>query len=173
MMDSKEISLIAMLGALSAALRVPFAAIPSVQPSTFLICSAGYSFGLVKGVILGLLTAVVSSIFLGFGPWTIFQGLAWGLAGASFGLIGRMKLPIWALAAIAFCWGYLFGFIMNLWYLLGFGLPQSVGSIIGLQIASFPMDTMHAIGNAAFFMLFGDRTLRIFKRFKTRFGYAT
>ena len=39
--SSKEIALVAMLGTISAVLRVPFAAIPSVQPCTYLIICSG------------------------------------------------------------------------------------------------------------------------------------
>jgi len=51
--SSKEIALIAMLGTISAVLRVPFAAIPNVQPCTYLIICSGYVFGSVVGFTVG------------------------------------------------------------------------------------------------------------------------
>jgi energy-coupling factor transport system substrate-specific component len=167
-MNSKDISLTAMLGALSAVVRIPFAALPSVQPSTFIIAATGYSFGPLKGLAAGALTAILSSFFLGWGPWSLFQMLAWGLCGAFFGLLSRFKLPVWALAIFAFLWGYIFGFITNLWYLTGFGFPLTMKSIISVQAASFWFDTMHAISNAAFFLIFGKRVIAIFERFRQR-----
>lgn len=166
---SKEVSLTAMLGAVSAVSRIPFAAIPSLQPCTFIIGSTGYVFGVARGFAVGVLTAVVSSFFLGFGPWTLFQAIAWGLAGIFFALLGRFKLPVFALAGFGFLWGYVFGFIMNLWYLTAFGFPFTIKTVIALQLASFWMDTVHAAGNAAFFLIFGKRVVAILERFKQRF----
>jgi len=95
--------------------------------------------------------------------------LAWGLVGAFFALLGRLQLPVWALAIFAFLWGYAFGFIMNLWYLTAFGFPVTLQSIIALQAVSFWMDTLHGAGNAAFFLIFGKRVLAILERFRKRF----
>ena len=167
-MNSKDVSLTAMLGALSAVARVPFSAIPSLQPSTFIIACTGYVFGPAKGFAVGALTAIVSSFFLGLGPWTIFQIIAWGLVGVFFAVLGKLKFPVWSLVVFGFLWGYVFGFIMNLWYLMAFGFPINIKSIIALQLASFWMDTVHATGNAAFFIIFGKRVISILSRFRQR-----
>jgi energy-coupling factor transport system substrate-specific component len=172
-MNAKEISLTAMLGAISAVARVPFAAIPSVQPSTFIIASSGYVFGAARGFAVGALTAIVSGFFLGIGPWTLFQILAWGLCGAFFSVLGRLHLPVWVLAVFGFLWGYIFGFIMNLWFLLAFGFPLTLKAVVSLQVVSFWMDTLHGAGNAAFFLMFGRRVTGILKRFKQRFFLET
>jgi len=166
---SKEITITAMLGALSAMIRVPFGAIPSLQPSTFIIASTGYVFGPVSGFMVGALTALVSNFFLGTGPWTLYQMLAWGLVGMFFALLGKLKMPKWSLAGFGLLWGYLFGFIMNLWYLTAFGFPISVKSVIALQAASCWMDTLHGVGTFVFFLVFGKRVISILERFKQRF----
>lgn len=167
-MNSKDISLTAMLGALSAVARVPFSAIPSLQPSTFIIACAGYVFGPVKGFAVGALTAIVSSFFLGLGPWTLFQILAWGLVGVFFAVLGKLKFPVWSLVFFGFLWGYVFGFIMNIWYLTAFGFPLTIKSVIAVQAASLWFDTVHAAGNAAFFVIFGKRVISILSRFRQR-----
>ena len=84
-MGAKEIALVAMLGTISAAVRIPFAAIPNVQPCTFIIICSGYIFGPLAGFMVGAVTALVSNLFLGQGPWTPYQMLAWGLAGSLCG----------------------------------------------------------------------------------------
>jgi len=172
--SSKDISLTAMLGALSSVARIPFGAIPSAQPCTFIIACTGYVFGPVKGFAVGALTAVLSGFFFGIGPWTVFQIIAWGLAGILFSVLGKIlkrnntKYSIGALAAIGFLYGYVFGFIMNLWYLLAFGFPISVKSIVALQITSFWMDSVHGASTAAFFLIFGKRVIGILDRFRKR-----
>ena len=71
--SSKEVALIGILGAIIAASRIPFAAIPNVQPCTFLIMAVGLVFGPLAGFMVGGTTAIVSNLFLGMGPWTIWQ----------------------------------------------------------------------------------------------------
>jgi len=62
---SKEISFIAIMGAISAASRIPFAGIPSVQPSTFIVITVGAVFGAYAGFMVGIETALLSNFFLG------------------------------------------------------------------------------------------------------------
>ena len=87
--SSKVIALVSMLATISAVLRIPFGAIPSFQPCTFLIICSGYVFGPVVGFMVGAMTPLISNFFLGQGPWTLYQMLAWGLIGCSAGYLGR------------------------------------------------------------------------------------
>ena len=77
--SSTQISLIAALSGLAALGRIPFAAVPSVQPTTFIVIVSGAVFGSGVGMLVGVFAAFVSNIFLGHGPWSLFQMLAWGL----------------------------------------------------------------------------------------------
>ncbi|MHC1624512.1 MAG: ECF transporter S component, partial [Methermicoccaceae archaeon] len=84
--STKLIALIAMLGTISAISRVPFVGLPGVQPCTFFTICTGIVFGPVAGFMVGAISAVVSNLFLGEGPWTIFQMLAWGMVGLVSGM---------------------------------------------------------------------------------------
>lgn len=107
---SKEIALISTLAALAALGRVPFAVIPSVQPTTFIVIISGYVFGAQAGFMVGAIAALVSNIFLGQGPWTPWQMFAWGLAGASAHLLRRVRPDVKGLelAVFAGAWGFIF-----------------------------------------------------------------
>ncbi|KEF36663.1 ECF-type riboflavin transporter, S component [Schinkia azotoformans MEV2011] len=70
-LDSRGIVLIAILAAIAAVSRVPFAAIPSVQPTSFVIIIAAIVFGAETGFLVGAIAALVSNLFLGQGPWTL------------------------------------------------------------------------------------------------------
>ncbi|MBN2518549.1 MAG: ECF transporter S component [Candidatus Altiarchaeota archaeon] len=167
-LKAREISLASMLGAVSAVSRIPFGPIPSLQPCTFLVICSGYAFGSVTGFMVGMLTAIISNFFFGHGPWTIYQMFAWGLVGASSGLLGRVKMPRKLLIPFGLAWGYCFGFIMNLWFLTAFGFPVNIKSLVSLQLLSLWPDTLHGVGNAIFIALFGSRIIRILERFKSR-----
>ncbi len=170
---SKEIALVAMLGAVSAVLRIPFAAIPSVQPSTYLIICSGYVFGPVAGFMVGAITALVSNFFLGHGPWTIYQMFAWGMAGVSASYLRRFNPGRRGLVAFGIAWGYLFGVIMNIWFWAAFVYPLTPGTFLFSQLNSIWFDTAHAVGNAVFLGLFGTKTVAILERYRDRFQWGT
>lgn len=168
-LTSKEISLVAILSGMSAVTRVPFAAIPSVQPCTYLIICTGYVFGPVSGFMAGATTALVSNMFLGHGPWTPFQMFAWGLVGASSSILGHYKIKKWGLIIWGCLWGYFFGWIMNLWFWIAFVYPLTFSTFAFTYIQSFWFDTAHAIGNIVFLSAFGERTIILLQRYKRRF----
>ncbi len=168
--SSKEIALVAMLGTISAVARVPFAVMPNIQPCTYLIICSGYVFGPVTGFMVGAMTALVSNFFLGQGPWTLYQMFAWGLAGVSGAYLKRFKPGKIALIISGIIWGYLYGWIMNIWYWASFIYPLDFRTFLTYQLTSIWFDTFHALGNAIFLGLFGIKTIAILQRFKNRFS---
>jgi len=170
--SSKEIALVAMLGTISAVLRVPFAAIPNVQPCTFLIICSGYVFGPVAGFAVGAITALVSNFFLGLGPWTLYQMIAWGLCGFSSGYLGRVKVNSLILIFYGIFWGYLYGFITNVWYWTAFVYPLTLRTLIVTQIGTVWFDTFHAIFNGVLLGTLGMKTIGVLERFKQRFSIS-
>jgi len=170
--SARELAIISLLGTLSALLRVPFAAIPGLQPSTYVVVCAGYVFGPVAGFMVGAMTAVVSNFFLGHGPWTLFQVLAWGLAGASAPLLRRVALRARTLAMFGICWGILFGLITDAWMWVAFVYPLTLRTFLVTLLGSVGFDVMHAAGNALFLGLLGVRTIRILERYHRRFNWV-
>src|SRR6478609_6876358 len=104
---SKEIALVATLAAVAAAGRVLFVAVPGVQPVTVITIAAGFTTGAVA--------ALASNFFLGQGPWTPWQMLAWGacgIAGAALAPVIRGRIPF---AALCFVLGFAFSALMDVW----------------------------------------------------------
>ena len=69
-------------------------------------------------------------------------------------------------------WGYVFGWIMNVWVWAVFIYPLTLKTFIVTQLNSVWFDTFHAIGNAIFLGLFGTKTIGILERFKKRFNWV-
>ena len=170
---SKEIALVGILGTVSAVVRIPFAAIPSVQPCTYLIICTGYIFGPLAGFMVGAITALVSNFFLGQGPWTIYQMFAWGMSGATASYLKRFNPGRRGLIAFGIVWGYLFGAIMNLWFWAAFVYPLTPMTFLISQLNSLWFDTAHAVANAIFMGLWGKKTISILERFHKRFQWQT
>jgi len=170
----KEIALLGTLAGIAGVSRVPFAAIPNVQPTTFIVIITGYVFGPSFGFMVGLIATVVSNSFLGHGPWTPWQMLAWGCAGFTGGLLGKLynkphKLMI---GIFAFIWGFLFDYIMNFWHWVFFIYPLNLKSLMAVFASSLFFDISHAIGNFVFAYLFGGDFINILRRFKNRLSYT-
>ncbi len=171
--DAKEIGIVATLTALSVAGRCLFAAIPSFKPSTFIIIVAGYVFGPLPGFMVGATTALVSNIFFGQGPWTVWQMLAWGLAGFAAGLMGPRKLLDcrWKLALYCAAWGFMFGWFMNVYYVLGFVHPAGLRAFATACAASLWFDALHAAGSFLFAFLLGPALVAMLRRYQARFFF--
>lgn len=65
-------------------------------------------------------------------------------------------------------WGYLFGWIMNLWFWTAFINPLTWQSFLVTYAASFWFDICHAVGNALFYLFFGAGVIKILKRTKNK-----
>ncbi len=197
-LHAREIVLIAMLIAIAAVSRVPFAAIPSIQPTSFVIIISALVFGAESGFMIGAIAALVSNMFLGQGPWTPWQMLTWGLMGVTAGMLkdtGWMghwlrssiekwkphKPKVWLhywqqkqwilLLLFGFMWGFVYGWIMNLSLVIT--LFQSVftwNALLAIYAASFYFDLLHALSNVFFLVVFGAGWIRIMERFKKKYG---
>lgn len=69
---------------------------------------------------------------------------------------------------IGVIWGYLFGWIMNLWHWLAFVYPLNLKSFIATYVASFWFDTLHAVGNAFFLYYLSPDVINVLKRYRRR-----
>jgi energy-coupling factor transport system substrate-specific component len=168
-----EIAILATLAALAGLGRVPFAAIPGFQPTTFLVLICGHVFGPLAGFLVGSTAAFTSHFFLGQGPWTPWQMLAWGLAGVCGGLLYRRKkaFPRYLFTGVGFIWGFVFGWMLNFWHWVSFVYPLTLQSFLATILAGVGFDFMHAFSNALFMLFLGPEVSVILKRFKRRLTF--
>lgn len=171
-LDAKGMALVATLSAIGGAVRVPFVGIPGLQPTTLIAAVSGYVLGSVNGFTVGAMSAFISNFFLGQGPWTLWQMLGWGLCGFFFGLLKKGDTKFHNIVFVFFCglWGYIYGAILNMWYVVAYINPINLKTVIASMLLSFPQDTAHAIGNILFAVIFGKRFITVLDRFNRRFN---
>lgn len=170
--QTREIVFLAVLAAIAAVSRVPFAVLPSVQPTSFFIIAAALVFGAESGFMIGAFAALVSNMFLGQGPWTPWQMFAWGMIGWTAGLLnvrGALRNR-WLLLAFGFVWGILFGWIMNLWTVSGLLAQGDWTAIAAVYAASIYFDLAHSLSNVFFLLLFTGMWVKILERFQKKYG---
>lgn len=168
--DAKTMAAVATLSAIGGVMRVPFAAIPAFQPVTFIAAVSGYTLGPVNGFMVGAMCAFISNFFLGHGPWTLWQMMGWGLCGVFFGLNKRWikKTGRWGFVCICGLWGYIYGAILDQWYVVAYFRPITWKVVITGIALSFGYDSMHAFGNVVFSSIFGKNFINVLERYNRK-----
>ena len=171
-LSAEEVILIAVLSALGAIARVPFSALPSIQPTSFIIILTGVIFGSETGFLIGALSALASNLLLGQGPWTIWQMFAWSMMGLSSGMFKRKHYhkASFSLCLFGFVWGFLFGWIMNIWSVFAFFDQITLSLFLTSLVSSLYFDLSHAIGNVFFLILFSKSWFQILGRIQIKYG---
>ena len=151
--------------------RVVFSFLPQIQPVTVLVICAGFCFGKQSGFLSGALCAFLSNLFLGQGPWTPWQMLAWGLVGFLAGCFPQ-NTARWLLLLYAFFSGILYGLVVDIWTLSSLGVTLSWETAASVYLAAGPFNLLHAGGNVVFFLLLFKPISKQLLRMKTKYGIA-
>jgi energy-coupling factor transport system substrate-specific component len=161
----KDLTLVATLGGLAAAGRVLFAPVPNVQPVTVIVAAAGAALGPRRGFAVGALAALASNFFLGQGPHTPWQMLAWGGCGVAGGLARGLLTGRLPFALFCFALGFAYGVPMDLWHWYGFLRDAPASVVLGAGVA---FNTAHAVGNLLIALAAGPELRRVLERYDRR-----
>jgi energy-coupling factor transport system substrate-specific component len=165
--STRELALVATLGAAAAAGRVLFAAIPGVQPVTVVAVVAGAALGLRAGVATGAIAAFVSNLFLGQGVWTPQQMLGWAACGAVGALLAPALRSRFALAVVTAVLGLGFSAMMDVWLWYGF-FPHTWPALVATVGRGLWFDVSHAVGNVVLALAIGPELRRMLERYGSR-----
>jgi len=166
---ARELVFIAIICALAVVGRVIFAALPAVKPELFILIMGAIVSGPETGFLMGTIIALTSNMYFGQGAWTPWQMFALGLIGLISGLLMNKKVPIWSLVTWGFLSAFLMGWIMDIYYIIGFVHPITLQSILTSLLASFYFDFVHALFTAILLLLVGKRWIKIFNNYKARY----
>lgn len=169
-MGTKEIAIIATLSAFISVSRIVFAAIPNVKPVTFLTALTGFVFGPYEGFLVGSTSTFLSNIFCGQGPWTPWQMFSLGLVGIICGFWGKRGKEVSAMkfSIACFLFGFMYDWIMNIWFVIGFVKPINVQTVIGVYLAGLIFNILHGGSSFIFSIIFYDSFLSVLQRYKRR-----
>lgn len=159
---SRRLILISVFVALSVVGRF----LPLFKPVTALTMLAGIYLGRESGFAAGAFSALISDFYFGFGPWTPFQMLAWGVIGYFAGAASdklRKSVPLQVIYGVAA--GIVFSVIMDTWATLDFTGGFRIDDYLGALVSSLSFTALYAISNAAFILIlskpFGEKLTRI------------
>ena len=119
---------------------------------------SGFVFGPVHGFITGMLTIVISDLFMAPGPWTPFISAIIGIVGLGGGLL--KILGVYPSRRIMIGSAILLTFVsellQNLWFALFFGIPVAATLVAGTTSLVSAL-----ISNAVIFPILGSRAIHI------------
>lgn len=154
-LSAKRIAILGIFSALAYVGRMLFSFIPNVQPVSSILIIITFTMGSFDGIIVAILSMLLSNIFLGMGPWTLTQI---GTYTIIILLTGWVVRPFYIknshtnriiMAMYAGFTGLLYGFIISIFTVT---LIQS-RAFWPYYLRGIPFDLAHAIGNVAFYLI--------------------
>jgi len=168
----RELVIIAVLTALSVMGRIIFAVVPGFKPVAAMVIITAIYFGAEAGFICGALSAVISNIFFGNGPWTPFQMFAWGILGLIAGLpVLRQTLRDSKAALIIYgiLAGIVYSLVMDVYSALSYS-EDGLGRYLVMVATSAPYLVIYAISNAVFLAVLTGPVGRRLERIQKKTG---
>ena len=164
----------AVFTAIAVAGRGVFFWAPFIKPVCALVILAGISFGAGWGFVTGAMAMLISNFMFGQGPWTIFQMLGMGMAGAISGLLtqsGFMPVRRVTLSLTgAVITIIIYGGIVNLSTLVFAMYDVSWQMVMALYLSGISVDIIHGVGTFVFLWILSGSILKETGRIKRRFG---
>ena len=162
--------ILSVLVALSVLGRFVFSALPHFKPVTAIVVIAGMYLGAESGFLCGALSAVLSNIMFGQGPWTPFQMFSWGLIGflaaTASPILKKSRL---ALALYGVFSGVIFSLLMDGFSVLWAEGTFSLSRYGAFVVAALPVTAIYAVSNVIFLLALsvsmGEKLERITKKY--------
>ncbi|MCD8027671.1 MAG: ECF transporter S component [Erysipelotrichaceae bacterium] len=170
---AREIVILAVYIALCVSSRVLFILTPSFKPMAALIIIAGLAFGREFGFLCGSLSAVVSNIFFGQGPWTPYQMLSLALIGFIAGCFSdsRYKQNKIFLIVIGILSGIFYSLLMDIWGVLSVDAIFLISRYIVMIISSLPTTFIYCVSNVLFLIILTPAMIRKLERVKIKYEF--
>lgn len=172
---ARELTLIAVMVALGVAGRAAFYMLPQFKPIAAIVIIAGVSLGCEAGFITGALTAFVSNMFFGQGPWTPWQMFALGLIGFLSGILFndqiKTKWKLFLLCAFgALATVGIYGQIMDTAFVFMAGQNVTWEMILAAYASGLPMNLIFAAATVFFLLVLTKPLLNKLGRIKKKHG---
>ena len=170
---TRTLVVMAVLVALSVVGRFLFAAVPGFKPVTAIVVIAAIFFGSEMGFLVGALSALISNIYFGQGPWTPFQMFAWGMIGFMAGLpvvrkyLRNNKIILGLYGIFA---GIVYSLLMDIWTVMALDGEFNFRRYMAAVGLSLPFMMTYAVSNVIFLLLVMKPIGEKLERLKVKYG---
>ncbi len=170
--STREAVTVATVTAITICGRFVFAAVPGFKPVTAIVTIVGIYFGSEAGFAVGALSAMLSNIYFGQGPWTPFQMFVWGFLGFAAGKIAERTKWLENKVFLAFYGiisGIAFSLMMDIWTVVSADGSFNLSRYIAAVISSFPFMATYAASNVIFLLLLKNPIGKRLERIKMKY----
>ncbi len=149
--------------------RIAFTILPNIAPVAPLTLLSGYLGGPLSGFLVGMLTMVVSDLYIGFGPWTIFTSFFMGVVGVFGAVVRRYMVDRVSIFIASYLAVLLYDIGTSVFTVIWFGVDPLI-SILNLFVPIFflgipyPMGPVHEFTSSLMFLLLVEAL--------SKFGYT-
>lgn len=162
--STKEIAVLSLMVAACTVGRLMFQFIPNVQPMTALFLIITWQLGISRGLLVNLLSILITNLFLGMGIWTVSQILSFSMIIIIAGFLGKVAIFrrfLWLQILYSVFAGYFYGFIISIIDTQVYGLTN----FWAYYLAGLPFDTAHALGNGGFYLILAPVFKKLFENY--------
>ena len=160
--SAREIMLIAVWAALTAAARAVFYMVPNFKPVAAMVIIGGVTMGPECGFLVGCISLLVSNFIYGQGPWTPWLMVVFGVIGLLAGLFfqkglikrSRVSLCVYGFLSVIF----IYGGIMNPASIIMYSADITWQGMAAAYLTGLPVDLVQAIATV-FFLAVGAKPL--------------
>ena len=166
---SNPLLILALVTVFCIAGRILLQPLPNIQPVTVTIILVGIYYRSPWAIaVSGVVALSTNLIFLGHGPWTVFQFIGWsvvGVAGSVFAdkLLVDGKIALNRLMVLSVVSAFAFDWIVSASILLN----NDFSTFYPYLVNGLLFDVFHALGNAAFVILLANPLGDIMSRHRT------
>ena len=157
----KEIAYLSMLTAACVVGRMLFQFIPNVQPMTVIFLLITFYLGLSRGLVVTLLSILITNMYMGMGVWTISQLISYTIVLFIFYLLCKFpffKKSFWLKGAYCILSGMLYGFIISVISVKIYGIT----AFLPYYLSGISFDCLHSLGNGGFYIILAPIFAKLF-----------
>ena len=171
---AREITVTAVMIAIAVVSRAAFFMLPQFKPMTAVVIISGIALGGETGFVVGAMSAFVSNMLVGQGPWTPWQMFALGIIGFISGLIfteqnfQKKKLIVGIYGFLAAF--LIYGFIVDTSTIVMTVYQLNFQAVLAVYLAGVPFNLIHGAATFIFLMLIGNSMIRKLSRITKKLG---
>lgn len=171
----KEFVTLAVLSAIAVAARAAFVMVPHFKPMTGIIMITGIAFGSGAGFFVGAVSGFISNFIFGQGPWTPWQMIAYGIAGAMAGILSKKKQTSKKQIFLTAVYGFLVvlllvGPILDTCAIFTMSNVVNAKTAAAIYLSGLPVNAVHGAATFLTLLLLCRPMIEKLERMKQKYG---
>ncbi|HAR92227.1 MAG TPA: ECF transporter S component [Eubacterium sp.] len=175
---TKDVVLLSVMISLGVVGRLVFFMVPQFKPCAAIVIITGIMLGKQAGFLSGVMTAFISDMFFGMGPWTLWQMIGFGLIGLISAIIFNKERieKMGGFAKLILCtYGFLvtfllYGLLMDTATVFMVTDKPKLSTFIATYSAGIVFNMIHGISTFIFLYLMANPLSKKIKRVLVKYG---